>query len=102
MMNTTRAILDDLKATEEARKENDRTTPSDRFPGLTIAEAGFYLHMQRWGSAGYPVAKMGGKWFWNEAFAVSGTPSPFKTKKAAHEAIETYLGILRDKIAGRL
>ena len=102
MSPTTQAIIADIKAFEERRKEHDRTTPSDRYPSLSIAESSFMAHMARWGSAGYPVSRLNGRWFWTEFCAVRGIPSPFKTKRDAFAAIDRYLDILRDKLAGRI
>lgn len=70
---------------------------------LNKAENDFLQHIGMWGSAAYPVRKTaGGKWLWHEFWGVKGAPVVYKTKKAAVEAIERYLDILRDKAAGRL
>jgi hypothetical protein len=69
---------------------------------LTEGEEGWLRHMMRWGSQGYPVAKMGGKWWVNPAFGVGGCPSPFKTKTAAHAFCDRYSQLLLDKKAGRI
>lgn len=102
MNDLTQRILNEIKTAEADRKHHARITPSTNRPGLSIAEDDFFSHMQRWGSDGYPVQKLAGKWFWCEAYGVTGRPSPFKTKKAAFAAVEQYLDLLRDKIAGRL
>lgn len=71
-------------------------------PHLTEGENEFLRHMTRWGSDGYPVRKVGRHWLWYEVFGVKGAPTCYATKKAACAAVEAYLGILRDKTAGRL
>ena len=73
-----------------------------RSPKLSDAENDFLAHMQRWGSDGYPIAKAGRKWFWAPAFGILGSPIAYPTKTAAVAAVEAYLDILVDKLAGRL
>lgn len=69
---------------------------------LTVGENEFLKHMQRWGSDGYPVGKLGRKWQFSSAFGVGGTPVLYPTKKLASGAVEAYINILLDKVAGRL
>jgi len=73
------------------------------YPGSTIsaAELDYLLHIRRWGSAGYPVRKLGRHWFHERMFGAGGCPTPFKTKREAVAHVELYLSILRDKAAGR-
>jgi hypothetical protein len=72
------------------------------YEALTDNENAFLRHMMRWGSAGYPVMKLPGrKWIWKEAFGIKGAPTVYSTKRAAMQAIDNYLSVLRDKIAGR-
>lgn len=68
------------------------------------AERDFQRHMSRWGSDGYPVRKVGrgSRWIWDDCWGVKGPPVVYRTKRAAFEAVEAYLGILCDKAAGRL
>lgn len=68
----------------------------------TSAEKDFHRHVGMFGSAAYPIRKVGnGKWLWVEFWGVQGAPTVYKTKKAATAAIETYLRVLTDKAAGR-
>lgn len=68
---------------------------------LTEQELNFLEHVNMFGSDAYPVRKAAGKWFFDSMFGAGGTPLAYKTKRAANEAVETYLGVLRDKMAGR-
>lgn len=68
----------------------------------TQAEKDFQRHITMFGSDGYPVQKYGRGWHWIDFWGVKGAPTVYKTKRAAHEAIERYLDILCDKAAGRL
>ena len=65
------------------------------------AEYRFQRHMTMWGSAGYPVRKVGRNWQWVEAFGIAGAPTVYKTKREAFAAIGRYLDVLCDKAAGR-
>lgn len=70
---------------------------------LSEAENNFLRHIQMFGSDAYPVQKVGnGKWLWNEFWGVKGAPTVYKTKRDAFKAIECYIDVLIDKIAGRL
>ncbi len=71
-------------------------------PKLTEGENQFLQHNSRWGSAGWPIQKVKGGWIWTEFFGVKGAPTVYKTKKAAGEAIERYIEVLLDKLAGRV
>lgn len=70
--------------------------------GLTLQESDFLSHVQMWGSASYPVQKIGSRWQWVEFWGIKGAPTTYKTKKAAVAAVEAYVNILLDKHAGRL
>lgn len=50
---------------------------------LNTNEISLLNHIARWGSDGYPVSRMGGKWFVNDMFGAGGFPTPFKTKREA-------------------
>jgi hypothetical protein len=70
---------------------------------LTESENRFLSHMSMWGSAGYPVRKVGtGRWIWDEFHGVKGAPVVYRTKRDCVDAIETYIGVLCDKSAGRI
>ena len=66
------------------------------------AERDFQQHIDHWGSAAYPVRKVGHGWHWFDFWGVKGAPCVYKTKREAVAAIERYLDILCDKSAGRL
>jgi len=103
IQNQTAIIVRDIGESYERQREMERNTPDERYPMLSQAEANFYRHMERWGSESYPIIKRrSGHWTWHEFCSVRGCPSPYKTKKAAVAAIELYLSILLDKIAGRI
>jgi hypothetical protein len=69
---------------------------------LTEGENQFLQHMQRWGSEGYPVSKLGRKWQFERAFGAGGSPILYTTKTLAVKAVEAYVEILLDKVAARL
>ena len=70
---------------------------------LSDAENHFMQHIQRFGSDAYPIRKVGnGKWIWTEFWGVEGAPTVYRTKREGFAAIERYLEVLLDKIAGRL
>jgi len=69
---------------------------------LTEGENQFMQHMSRFGSDGYPVRQYGRKWAFEKAFGAGGSPVMYPTKKAASGAVEAYMDILRDRIAGRM
>jgi len=70
---------------------------------LTEGENQFLQHMTRFGSAGYPVKKCGSRhWAFEKAFGAGGSPGVYPTKRQAIGAVDAYLDILRDRIAGRL
>ena len=69
---------------------------------LSEGENRFMQHMSMFGSPGYPVGKLGRKWQFARAFGVGGTPVLYPAKAKAVAAVDAYLDILRDRIAGRL
>lgn len=74
------------------------TEPYDQ---RTDAERDFHGHMMMFGSAGYPIRKVGRVWIWEDFWGVKGSPTTYKTKKAASEAVERFIHVLCDKAAGR-
>ena len=69
---------------------------------LSEAERAFLNHNIRWGSDGYPIQRIGRGWHWNASHGVGGCPKVFKTKKEASAAIEAYVSLLCDRLAGRV
>jgi hypothetical protein len=70
---------------------------------LSDDERALLTHVSRWGSDGYPVAKVGSHhWTWGPWRGIQGPPVVFKTKRAAVQSFEAYHAILLDKNAGRL
>lgn len=65
------------------------------------AERDFHRHISMFGSAGYPVQKMGRRWVWTDFWGVKGSPIVYKTKRDAVAAIERFVLVLNDKAAGR-
>ncbi len=66
--------------------------------GITEDEENLLAHVVRWGSAGYPIRKLGRGWVWGPFRSVQGPPIIFKTKREATAHLET----LRDARAGRI
>lgn len=66
---------------------------------LTNDEAALLYHTGMWGSAGYPISKMGGKWFITSFRSWTGFPTAFKTKKAATAQFEAWCDLARDRYA---
>jgi hypothetical protein len=73
------------------------------YPQSTISarELDYLNQINRWGSAAYPVRKLGRSWFVDAMHGVGGCPSPFKTKREAYAHVELYLSHLLDRAAGR-
>lgn len=69
--------------------------------GIRLGEERLMNHVTMFGSDGYPIGKLGRGWVWSWS-TVTGPPVVFKTKKAAVEYVEQFLGILRDAWSGRL
>lgn len=61
---------------------------------LNDSERDLLLHIDRWASSGYPVEKLGRKWWWKYRELQAGTLYP--TKKAAVASFEAYLAVLRE------
>lgn len=70
-------------ATESALNENEKA---------------LWAHVRRWGSSGYPIQKMGSRWFWREAFGVKGSPVAYKTKRAAVAVFEAWMDLKREQL----
>lgn len=66
---------------------------------LTQADHELRAHITMWGEPGYPINKIGSRWYWRDAFGVKGSPLPYKTKKAAIEAFEGWLSLYRIRYA---
>lgn len=62
---------------------------------ITENERRLMQHVSMFGSAGYPVQKIGTRWFWVDAFGVSGSPSAYRTKRAAIAAFELWCDLYR-------
>ena len=68
---------------------------------LTDDERFVLDHVTMFGSAAYPVRKLGRKWSWDRMRGVGGSPILYKTKREACAAFEVFYGLLLDKNAGR-
>lgn len=75
---------------------------NDRNNNLTANQNSFLTHMMMWGSAGYPVAKVGRKWVWQDFYGIPGAPTTYRTKREAFAAVEAYVDLLIDYKAGRI
>lgn len=64
---------------------------------LSKDERALMNHVSRWGSDGYPVSKLGRKWQWHDSHGVKGAPVLYTTKRAAVEAFERYMDLLRER-----
>lgn len=65
---------------------------------LTDDEAALLVHVERWGSDEYPIAKRRREW-WVESYrSVPGFPCPFRTCKAAREAFEAWLRLAEERL----
>jgi hypothetical protein len=69
--------------------------------GLTEAEHAMMQQVGRWGSDAYPAyyGGRGSKWW---RVGPGAPPIVFKTKREVIASLETFLGVLRDAIAGRI
>lgn len=65
---------------------------------LTDNERQLMAHVMRWGSAGYPVQRIGSRWFWHDAFGVKGSPVAYRTKKAAVAAFDAWYDLARARL----
>lgn len=82
--------------------KDNRTRNATDYAALSTGENDILKHNTRWGSDGYPIRKMGRNWHWVESFGVKGAPTVYKRKRDAELAFENYVGILRDRAAGRI
>lgn len=64
---------------------------------LTDNERELIGHVRMFGSAGYPVRKLGSGWIW-EGFGVKGPPVVFKSKAKATEHFELWLSVKRTEL----
>jgi len=69
--------------------------------GITEDESSLLTHVMMWGSAGYPVKKVGSGWTWDYR-SIKGPPVVFKTKRAAVKSFEAFEDILIDAKCGRI
>lgn len=74
---------------------------------LTDDEAALLYTVQMMGSASYPISKVGSRWQWHAWRSVGGSPTLYRTKRAAVAAFELWsdLALARwreMKIANRL
>jgi hypothetical protein len=61
---------------------------------LNDAERRLMNHVNMWGSAGYPIRKLGaGRWVWGTD-DVKGPPTVFKTKTAAVESFKAWRDLM--------
>ena len=62
---------------------------------LTDDERDLMAHIAMWGSAGYPVRKVGSRhWSWD--YRSLSTPRVYPTKREATRSFEAYMDVLRD------
>ena len=61
---------------------------------LTTDERDLITHISMWGSTGYPINRIGGRWSWS--YRSISHPSMFKSKKAAIESFEAFHELLLD------
>lgn len=64
---------------------------------INDSEAALLSHVTRWGADGYPIVKRGRSWWWDEAYGVKGSPTPYKTKAAAVAAFEVWHDLARER-----
>lgn len=60
---------------------------------LTEDERALATHISMFGSAGYPVRKLGRKWTWD--YRSISAPTLYATKRDATAAFERYMGVIR-------
>ena len=61
---------------------------------LSDDDRALMTHIDMWGSSGYPVKKMAGRWTWD--YRSRSASQMYRTKREATESFETYMGVLRD------
>lgn len=69
--------------------------------GLTDDERSLLTHVTRFGSDGYPIRKLSRGWVWSYR-GIAGSPSVFKTRRAAVASFEAFYLVLIDAKAGRI
>jgi hypothetical protein len=69
---------------------------------LTEDEVATLAHWSIWGSDGYPVQKVRGRWHVTGFRGCGACPSAFKTKREATKQWEAYIDVLIERKAGRL
>lgn len=69
---------------------------------LTEGENSLLQHVTMWGSSGYPISKQGRGWVWRDAFGVKGSPTVYRTKRAAFAAFQLWIELVLDYRAGRI
>jgi len=62
--------------------------------GLSDDERALLAHVLHFGSAGYPVKKLGRGWTWSFR-SIAGPPVVFRTKRQAVASFEQFLDVLR-------
>jgi hypothetical protein len=70
--------------------------------GLSEDEQALLTHVSRWGSDGYPIKKVGARWWCWDYRSIRGPQVCFPTKKQAVVSFEAFLDVLRDAKAGRI
>lgn len=70
------------------------------YRGITDDERALVQHVGLWGSAGYPVRKVGSRhWTWGPWRSVAGCPRVFPTKRAATASFENFVDVLIRELA---
>src|SRR6476659_4699548 len=62
--------------------------------GITEDEKALVQHCCMWGSKGYPVRRLGGKWAWGPWRSIQGPPTMFRTKREAAASFEAFYEVL--------
>ncbi len=78
-------------------KDNRQRRATD-YAGLSTDENDLLQHVSRWGSDGWPIQKVGRNWHWVESWGVKGSPTVYKTKRAAGEAFQAWIDAMLRKI----
>jgi hypothetical protein len=74
-------------------------TNAAEFQPLNSNERELLAHVGMFGSAAYPVRKLGRGWEVFTFFRVGGSPIVYRTKRKAFEAFELTLSLLRARAA---
>lgn len=67
-------------------------------PPLTDDEAALLYHVMRWGSTGYPIARLGRKWSIQSFRSWKGFPVLYKTKREAIAQFEAWHALACDRL----